>query len=73
MRETIINSQRGTRIPKNQKTTPTQVSCTGVSLLSLVFLEDSEFSLAKLIAYAINIILVIVKLDYYFQIKLLFN
>lgn len=41
MRETLANRQRGTRIPKNQKTTPTQVLCTGVSLLSLGFLEDS--------------------------------
>jgi hypothetical protein len=35
MREAIANRQRGTRRPNNQKTTPTQVLCTGVSLLSL--------------------------------------
>lgn len=37
MREAIAKSQRGTRRPKNQETTPTQVLCTDVSLLSLGF------------------------------------
>jgi len=45
MREAIANRQRGTRRPNNQKATPTQVFCTGVSLLILVAKEDSEFSL----------------------------
>jgi len=33
MRETLANRNRGTRRPNKQKTTPTQVLCTGVSLL----------------------------------------
>lgn len=41
MREAIANRQRGTRKPNNQKTTPTQVLCTGVSLLISVVKEDS--------------------------------
>ena len=66
MREAIVNCQRGTRRPNNQKTTPTQVFCTGVSLSILVVKEDSEFSLTKSIAYAINNIFLIVKLEHYF-------
>jgi hypothetical protein len=73
MRETIINSQRGTRIPKKPEDYAHASIMHRRKSINFGFLEDSEFSLAKLIAYAINIIFVIVKLDYYFQIKLLFN
>jgi hypothetical protein len=41
MREAIANRNRGTRRPNNQKTTPTQVFYTDVSLLSLGVKEDS--------------------------------
>ncbi len=72
MREAIVNCQRGTRKPNNQKTTPTQVFCIGVSLSILVVKEDSEFSLTKSIAYAINNIFLGVKLDFYFKTFLLY-
>ena len=42
MRETIASRLRGTRKPDIQKTTPTQVFCTGVSLLNLDVLHGSS-------------------------------
>ena len=42
MRWTIASRLRGTRKPDIQKTTPTQVFCTGVSLLNLDVLHGSS-------------------------------
>jgi hypothetical protein len=68
MRETLAISKRGTRRPNNQMTTPTQISCTGVSLLVWLFRRFLVF-FYQIKAYAIKYIFWCKNSEIYFELK----